>query len=127
MSHNWGKAVEGARTATVHSKNTSCGGGGNSTNTTKKLNTINVATKSRGAMIMKTVSILLASSRRASNQLKLADDKGGDCRQIKEKNKLKTMDDISTGKLTPKLLEICKKKTHFTKYILINYIIYIIN
>lgn len=65
--------------------------------------------KSRGAMIMKTVSILLVNSRRVSNQRKekSAEAAAGKKRKIKM--------DESAGKVTPKLLESLKKRTHFSK------------
>lgn len=69
--------------------------------------------KSRGAMIMKTVSILLVSSRRVSNQRK-EKKAGAAAAGKKRKNKM----DESVGKVTPKLLESLKKRTHFSKYYL---------
>lgn len=74
-------------------------------------------TQRKGALIMKTVSLLLASSRRVSNQAKHSSDKegsGGDDKNKKRKVKAKRMDEAA-GKLNPKLLESLKKRTHFNK------------
>lgn len=100
----WGKALAGARATT---------------------------TSGKGALIMKTVSLLLASSRRiTSNQPKPLDDKKvgatatvssesvADLRKARRKAKQRKMDE-QAGKLNPKLLEIYKKKTHFSKYVTI--------
>ncbi|XP_059619280.1 calaxin [Phlebotomus argentipes] len=80
-----------------------------------------------GAMIMKSVSIFLASGRRASNNSKAAGatDKGnqsgaqgastsGDPTKKRRKKPKPPMEDAS-GKINPKLLESLKKKTHFSK------------
>lgn len=67
--------------------------------------------KSRGAMIMKTVSILLVNSRRVSNQRR---EKKAAAAAAGKKRKFKM--DESAGKVTPKLLESLKKRTHFSKY-----------
>lgn len=103
----WGKAVAGARATT---------------------------TAGKGALIMKTVSLLLASSRRVTlnNQKPLLNDNqiaqaagaaiGGSTKSVAEirkarrKAKQRKMDEAA-GKLNPKLLEIYKKKTHFSKYV----------
>lgn len=67
--------------------------------------------KTRGAIIMKTVSILLVNSRKVSNQRK---EKAAILNTGKTKKNGNKMDD-GMGKLTPKLLEMLKKKTHFSK------------
>lgn len=66
--------------------------------------------KSRGAMIMKTVSILLVNSRRVSNQRR---EKSA-AAAVAKKRKIKM--DEGAGKVTPKLLDSLKKRTHFSKY-----------
>ncbi|KAJ6640753.1 EF-hand calcium-binding domain-containing protein 1, partial [Pseudolycoriella hygida] len=72
----------------------------------------------RGALIMKTVSLLLASSRRISNQTKHSADKDVTAverdKLKRRKLRVKKMEEAS-GKLNPKLLESLKKKTHFSK------------
>lgn len=72
----------------------------------------------RGALIMKTVSLLLASSRRISNQTKHSGDKdvaAADREKLRRRKlRVKKMEEAS-GKLNPKLLETLKKKTHFSK------------
>lgn len=68
--------------------------------------------KSRGVMIMKTVSILLVNSRRVSNQRR---EKSAAAAATGKKRKIKM--DESAGKVTPKLLESLKKRTHFSKYL----------
>lgn len=71
--------------------------------------------KSRGAMIMKTVSILLVNSRRICNQRsKETTTKNG--KSGKNHHRPNKMDD-SIGKPTPKTLEILKRKTHFSKWV----------
>lgn len=105
----WGKAVAGARASNPAAR--------------------------KGAMIMKTVTLLLASSRRALNQAKEPNNNnkqsggagGGsnkvavqtpqsaaDRLAIKRKLRAKKMEEAS-GKLNPKLLDMFKKKTHFSK------------
>lgn len=69
--------------------------------------------RSKGSIIMKTVSILLVNSRRVCNQRKCTRDKCDDIHGRKQIGSRK-MDDAG-GKLNPKLLESLKKKTHFSK------------
>ncbi|CAD7090018.1 unnamed protein product [Hermetia illucens] len=72
----------------------------------------------KGTMIMKSVSIFLASGRRASNQNR----KSGGARtqgqtgstRASKANKRSRMEDAS-GKLNPKMMEMLKKRTHFSK------------
>lgn len=74
-----------------------------------------VSTKSRGTMIMKSVSILIVNSRRLCNQRsKEVTVENVAKQQAKRKNRPNKMDD-TIGKPTPKLLESLKKRTHFTK------------
>lgn len=76
-------------------------------------NTPSASMKSRGAMIMKTVSILIVNSRRICNQRsKETTAKNG--KSGKNRHRPNKMDD-SIGKPTPKTLENLKRKTHFTK------------
>lgn len=83
-----------------------------------------------GAMIMKSVSIFLASGRRASAVSRDRSKSGGDrCagkggqdkdkergRRESRRNKkiLARMDELN-GKLNPKMLEMYKRRTHFSK------------
>lgn len=105
----WGKAMDGARGS---SQQPGVRGG--------------LAT---GAMIMKSVSIFLASGRRASNNARTAGatDKGasssgtqaaastsGDPTKKRRKKPKPPMEDAS-GKINPKLLDSLKKKTHFSR------------
>lgn len=87
----WGKALTGTRAANPQKK---------------------------GALIMKTVSLLLASSRRVSNQAKTSNDKavGGSAadKNRRRKARAKKMEEAA-GKLSPKVLENLKKRTHFNK------------
>lgn len=69
--------------------------------------------KSRGTMIMKTVSMLIVNSRRICNQRsKETTTKNG--KSGKNRHRPNKMDD-SIGKPTPKTLENLKRKTHFSK------------
>lgn len=69
--------------------------------------------KTRGAMIMKTVSILIVNSRRICNQRsKETTTQNG--KSGKNRHRPNKMDD-SIGKPTPKTLETLKRKTHFNK------------
>lgn len=70
--------------------------------------------KVRGAMIMKSVSILIVNSRRLCNQRSKETPLENVAKQAKRQNRPNKMDD-TIGKPTPKLLESLKKRTHFTK------------
>lgn len=70
--------------------------------------------KSRGALIMKTVSILIVNSRRLCNQRSKDTATENVTKTKNRKNRPNKMDDM-IGKPTPKLLETLKKKTHFSK------------
>lgn len=79
-------------------------------NSRKSVQTANM--KTRGAMIMKTVSILIVNSRRICNQ----SSKDTTTKNGKTRNRPNKMDD-SIGKPTPKILETLKRKTHFSKLV----------
>lgn len=78
-----------------------------------------------GTMIMKSVSLFLANGRRASktavssgrNKLRgqhIMTLDGGDAVQRPRRRRSQAIED-SSGKINPKLLEMYKKKTHFSK------------
>lgn len=69
--------------------------------------------KSKGSIIMKTVSILLVNSRRVCGQRKCTKERT-DNKSVRKRVGTKKMDE-GAGKLNPKLLESLKKKTHFSK------------
>lgn len=69
---------------------------------------------------MKTVSILLVNSRRVSNQRK---EKSAAATATTKKRKIKM--DESAGKVTPKLLDSLKKRTHFSKYLFYHRVIHV--
>lgn len=68
---------------------------------------------------MKTVSILLVNSRKVSNQRR---DKSAAAAATGKKRKIKM--DESAGKVTPKLMDSLKKRTHFSKYSFYHVVIY---
>lgn len=70
--------------------------------------------KSRGTMIMKTVSILIVNSRRLCNQRSKDLSTENVAKTKNRKNRPNKMDDM-IGKPSTKLLETLKKKTHFSK------------
>lgn len=73
--------------------------------------------KSTGTMIMKSVSIFLASGRRASsNRASQSESVTGNKNDKRRKNKNSNKMEDASGKINPKLLETFKKKTHFNKY-----------
>ena len=96
MSNPWGNmdSKAGTRASDPHSANRSL----------SMLNT------KGGAMIMKSVSIFLASGRRAST----AQPKSSKQQETKKKEKKLKMDDIN-GKFNPKLIEHFKRKSHFSR------------
>jgi hypothetical protein len=69
-----------------------------------------------GAMIMKSVSIFLASGRRAS---KVLTDKAMVAAKLKRANRLIYKIDEATGKIHPKFMDILRRKTQFSKWVFI--------
>jgi hypothetical protein len=65
-----------------------------------------------GAMILKSVSIFLASGRRAS---KVVTDKATVAAKLKRANRLIYKIDEATGKIHPKFMDILRRKTQFSK------------
>lgn len=65
-----------------------------------------------GALMLKTVSLFLASSRRFSAQARAAQ---GANQATARRRAGRKMDAEASGKLTPKQLETLKKRTHFTQ------------
>lgn len=72
----------------------------------------------RGTMIMKSVSIFLASARRTSSS-KGHDNSvpGGGTSSGDKRNKSQFIMEDASGKINPKLVDSFKKKTHFTKLV----------
>lgn len=72
--------------------------------------------KSKGAVFMKTVSILLVNSRRISNQRKTDKDKSEtNTNKTSTRRRIARKMEDNIGKLNPKILESLKKKTRFSK------------
>lgn len=72
--------------------------------------------KGTGTMIMKSVSIFLASGRRASSNRASQSESVAAGNEKRRKNKNSNKMEDASGKINPKLLESLKKKTHFNKY-----------
>lgn len=87
---NWGKVADGARALNSYSN--------------------------KGTILMRTVSIFLASGRRASKNTSEGVANTATTSDKNKNNRHSKMEDAS-GKINPKLLEALKKRTHFTKYV----------
>lgn len=71
--------------------------------------------KGTGTMIMKSVSIFLASGRRASSNRANQSESVAANNEKRRKNKNSNKMEDASGKINTKLLESLKKKTHFNK------------
>lgn len=84
---NWGKVADGARALNPYSN--------------------------KGTILMRTVSIFLASGRRASKNT--SEGVSNTATTSDKKNTRNSKMEDASGKINPKLLEALKKRTHFTK------------